>query len=160
MTAIFYFQIKSYKVFGPMLPSMVHLGESNLRPFRKSFSGTQNQPKVTLIYFFYRRAEWKIRWVLLQIFLFKRTQETNVRQQQAKFCVCRLILSRDQSMFSSTFNVGFLHLLYHVKNSASLIFSQNRCSKRCSFLTYKGYYHRMACQIAVILKIYLGIRNY
>jgi hypothetical protein len=22
-------------------------------------------------------------------------------------------------------------------------------------LTYKGYYHRMACQIAVILKIYL-----
>ena len=44
MTAILYVQIQSYKVFGSIVPSMVHLGESNLRPFRKSFSGTQNQP--------------------------------------------------------------------------------------------------------------------
>ena len=51
MTAIFYVQIQPYKVFGPIVPSMVPLGEANLRPFWKSFSVTQNQPKGTLIFF-------------------------------------------------------------------------------------------------------------
>ena len=47
------------KVFGPIVPYMVHLGESNLRPFWKSFSGTQNQPKGTLIFFFTEKQNKK-----------------------------------------------------------------------------------------------------
>ena len=60
MTAIFYVQIQPYKVFGPIVPSMVHLGEANLRPLWKSFSVTQNQPKGTLIFFFTEEQNKKV----------------------------------------------------------------------------------------------------
>ena len=72
------------------------------------------------------------------------------------------LLSMIQSLTLIHYGVHYVHNIYKKKSSLKLsfphyleLFSKNRCSKRCSFLTCKGYYHRMACQIAVILKIYL-----
>ena len=82
MTAILYVQIQSQKVFGPIVPSMVHLGESNLRPFRKSFSGTQNQPNGTLIFFFTKEQNKRLGWCLFKFFCLKGPKKQMVDSRQ------------------------------------------------------------------------------